>query len=278
MAKFVSPIQTMFIDACQLAGIEFDTEEQVSRYRVDCIDKSRRLVIELDGHEYHKSKTDRTADAKRDRQLHRDGYTVLRFTGTEIWNDVETCIEEVKQTLALMKPQPFADGAIYIDWLFFDRTSARLLTHYRQEHPQKELQLITLSQLLDFLAGYLPLKGRHDVHLFGTASTFSTSLVDLDALKLRKKHDAMFNITEHQQEWLAISLVEHLHKEGTQYDNVVLIADDGAYPPILDRGRKINALIRRDNQSSSMLSVVSENWQDVDYVFGWAIGLETHEL
>lgn len=278
MANFVSPLQTKFIDACRAAGIEFDTEEQVSRYRVDCIDKSRRLIIELDGHDYHKSKTDRTADAKRDRQLHRDGYMVLRFTGTEIWSDVSTCIKELQQTLKLMKPQQFAEGAVYIDWLFFDRTSARLLTHYNRAHPHKDLQMVTLSKLLDFLAGYLSLQGRHDVHLFGTSSTFSTSFVDLDALKLRSTHGAMFNITEHQHEWLAISLIERVHKQGTQYDKIVLIADDGAYPPILDRGRKINVLIRRDNQSSSMLSVESEMWQDVDYIFGYAIGLETHEL
>lgn len=266
------------MEACSRLGIHFDAEEQISRYRVDCIDKTRRLVIELDGHEYHKSKEDRTNDAKRDRQLHRDGYVVLRFTGTEVWNDAHKCAREIQQTLALMEPQPRASGTVYIDWQFVDRTSAKLFHHYRMQHPEKELQLLTLSQLLDFLAVYLRLKGRYDIHLFGTASSFSTSIVDLDALKLCNKHDAIFNITEHQHEWLAISLIDHLHKQGTEYDYVILIADDNAYPPLLDRGRRIDVLLRRNNDSTSMASVFADRWQDLDYIVGYSMGLETHEL
>lgn len=278
MADNISPLHKSFVDACSRVGIRFDTEEQVSRYRVDCIDKSCRLVIELDGHEYHKSKEDRTNDAKRDRQLHRDGYTVLRFTGTEVWNDVNGCVKEVQQALALMQPQPIAAGALYIDWQFVDRTSAKLLHHYRAQHPDKDLQLVMLSQLLDFVAEYLKLQGRYDVHLFGTASSFSTSIVDLDALKLRKTHEALYNVAEHQHEWLAIELVEHLHKRGTEYDQIILIADDNAYLPMLNRGRRINVLFRRDDDSTSMAHVTAEKWQDIDYVIGYSMGLETHEL
>lgn len=278
MSRQLSPIHKMFVDACKSAGINFDIEEQVGRYRVDCIDKSRRLVIELDGHEYHKSKGDRTSDAKRDRQLSRDGYTVLRFTGTEVWNNVEGCVREVKQTLALLTPQPSTAGAIYIDWLFVDRASTMLLHRYRDQHPDKDLQIITLSQLLDFIAEYLHLQGKYDVHLFGTASTFSTSFVDLNTLKLHKRREALFSITEHQHEWLALKLVEHLYKEGTEYDRIILIADDSAYPALLNRGRRINILVRRDNVLTSMLDVETDKWQDIDYVVGFSMGLKTQEL
>ena len=219
-----SPIQTKFTDACKKSGISFDTEEQVSRYRVDCIDHARKLVIELDGHDYHKTKEQRTSDAKRDRKLHRDGYTVLRFTGTEIWRDVDGCVEEVAQTLELMKPQPKAAGAIYIDWLFADRTATKLYQRYKNAYPERDVPELTLSMLLDFLGTYLTLKGRYDVHLFGIPSSFSTSIVDLDALKIRKSHNALFNVTEHQVEWLVISLVEHLHKQGTEYDTIVPVS------------------------------------------------------
>lgn len=274
----LSPIEESFKAECNRAGISFDTQEQVSRYRTDFLDKSRKLVIELDGHEDHKSKEDRTYDAKRDRQLQRDGYTVIRFTGSEIFKDVAWCVEEVKQTLLLMKPQPLPAGAIYIDWQFFDRKAIKALNYYRQEHPEKSLKLVSLSQLLDFTANYLKLSGRFDVHLFGTASSFSTSLVDLDALKIRKSHHALFNITEHQHEFIAIELVNHLHQSGTRYDQLVLVADDNAYPPLLSRGRIFNALLRRDNDSTSMAEVGANSWQDIDYVIGWCMGLETHEL
>lgn len=274
----LSPIEESFKAECSRAGLSFDTQEQVSRYRTDFLDKSRKLVIELDGHEDHKSKEDRTYDAKRDRQLHRDGYTVIRFTGSEIFKDVAGCVEELKQTLLLMEPQPSPAGAVYIDWQFFDRKAIKALHYYRQEHPEKNLKLVSLSQLLDFIANYLKLNGRFDVHLFGTASSFSTSLVDLDALKIRKTHHALFNITEHQHEFIAIALVDNLHKSGTPYDHLVLVADDNAYPPLLSRGRILNVLLRRDNDSTSMAEVGANSWQDIDYVIGWCMGLETHEL
>jgi len=52
-------------------------------------------VIELDGHEYHKTKYQRTHDAKRDRWLYGQGWHVLRFTGTEIHQDLDRCIDEI---------------------------------------------------------------------------------------------------------------------------------------------------------------------------------------
>ncbi|MGV8900306.1 MAG: endonuclease domain-containing protein [Burkholderiaceae bacterium] len=278
MARNPSPIEKSFREACAGEGIHFDSEEQAGRYRVNFFDKSMRLVIELYGHEAHKSKKARTYDAKRDRQLHRDGYTVLRLTGSEIFTSLNRCIEVVKQTLSLMKPQPQPEGAIYVDWQFFDRKAIRCLHYYQKEYPEKELELVSLSALLDFIAKYLDLRGRYDVHLFGTASSFSMSLFDLDALKLRKSHRAFFNITEHQHEFIAIALVEHLHRYGTQYDRLVLVADDNAYLPLLDRGRTVDALFRRDNESTSMGPVLAKKWQDIDYVIGSYLGLETHEL
>jgi len=274
----LTPIEESFKAACEQEGIAFETQEQVSRYRTDFFDKSRKLVIELDGHEHHKSKEDRTYDAKRDRQLHRDGYTVLRFTGSEIYSSLPRCIEEVKQTLQLMKAQPSPEGAIYVDWQFFDRKALTTKRYYDNEYPERTFTLVSLSQLLDFIATYLGLAGRFDVHLFGTASSFSSSLVDLDALKLRKSHQAFFNITEHQHEFIAVALVEHLHKQGTPYDQLVLVADDNAYPPLLDRGRVFDVLLRRDNDSTSMVGVNARKWQDIDYVIGWSMGLKNHEL
>lgn len=277
MSKF-TPIEESFKSACEREGIAFESQEQVGRYRTDFFDKNRKLVFELDGHEGHKSKEARTYDAKRDRQLHRDGYTVIRFTGSEIYSNLSRCIEEVKQTLQLMKPQPVPEGAIYVDWQFFNREAIKSLHYYEKECSDKNLQLVSLSKFLDFIASYLNLSGRFDVHLFGTASSFSTSLVDLDALKLRKSHHAFFNITEHQHEFIAIALVEHLHKLGTPYEYLILVADDNAYPPLLSRGRVFDVLLRRGNDSTSMAEVNTKKWQDIDYIIGWCLGLKTHEL
>lgn len=67
----------------------------ILNYRVDFLIKKFNLIIELDGHEYHKSKLQRTNDAQRERNLKLAGYEVIRFTGTEIHNDIEDCINYV---------------------------------------------------------------------------------------------------------------------------------------------------------------------------------------
>ena len=49
-------------------------------------------VIELDGHEYHKTKEQRDHDYKRERYLQKLGYNVIRFTGTEVFLDDRKCV------------------------------------------------------------------------------------------------------------------------------------------------------------------------------------------
>lgn len=46
------------------------------------------FVVECDGHEYHeKTKSQAQKDKKRDRDMTTEGFTVLRFTGSEIYNN-----------------------------------------------------------------------------------------------------------------------------------------------------------------------------------------------
>ena len=53
-------------------------------YRVDFV-IDEEYVIEIDGFEYHKTKEQREKDYKRERYLMRHGFTVIRFTATEIY-------------------------------------------------------------------------------------------------------------------------------------------------------------------------------------------------
>jgi len=53
---------------------------QVGKYRLDFAIPDKRLAIELDRHEYHKTKYKRTHDARRDHWLFGQGWSVLRFT------------------------------------------------------------------------------------------------------------------------------------------------------------------------------------------------------
>jgi very-short-patch-repair endonuclease len=62
--------------------------------------KKWNVIVECDGHDYHeKTKEQARRDKKRDRELQKVGYSVFRFTGSEIWKDTLRCAREVLQFL-----------------------------------------------------------------------------------------------------------------------------------------------------------------------------------
>ena len=72
------------------------------RYRVDFLIVIRRdgqihsFVVECDGHDFHeKTKEQAKKDKKRDRDLLLKGYPVIRFTGSEIFENPDNCAREV---------------------------------------------------------------------------------------------------------------------------------------------------------------------------------------
>lgn len=78
---------------------------KVDRYRIDiaCFYTwtGKRVAIECDGHEFHeKTKEQAAHDKARDRFLSTSGWTVLRFTGSEIHKDPFGCALQVARFLA----------------------------------------------------------------------------------------------------------------------------------------------------------------------------------
>lgn len=67
--------------------------------RVDMV-LGKRLVIELDGWEHHKSREAFEADRKRDADLSRSGYRVLRFTYRRVLRDWQSVLDTIRSTLA----------------------------------------------------------------------------------------------------------------------------------------------------------------------------------
>lgn len=66
-------------------------------YRVDFayFVNGQKIAIEIDGFDFHSSKTQMTRDYQRQRQLEANGWRVIRFTGSEIYNDAQACVAEV---------------------------------------------------------------------------------------------------------------------------------------------------------------------------------------
>jgi len=88
--------------------VVINPQAKILSYRVDFLATSsvldfqtrafikRSVIIECDGHDFHeKTKEQAKRDKKKDRELQAKGYRVFRFTGSEIWNNVFQCAEEV---------------------------------------------------------------------------------------------------------------------------------------------------------------------------------------
>jgi len=91
---FDSPLEQMFYELAFL-DLHLYPQHPVGKYRLDFAIPDKHIAIELDGHEYHKTRYQRTHDAKRDRWLYGQGWHVLRFTGTEIHENLDRCIDEI---------------------------------------------------------------------------------------------------------------------------------------------------------------------------------------
>lgn len=82
-------------------------QASIDSYEVDfCISlyarkKWSRFVIECDGHDFHeKTKEQAARDKRRDRVLVTEGFPVMRFTGSEIFRNPESCYEQVQSMVS----------------------------------------------------------------------------------------------------------------------------------------------------------------------------------
>jgi very-short-patch-repair endonuclease len=97
-----SPIERSFAAAWFMRFGSFPRSQVcIQRYRVDFL-LSGILVVELDGHDWHSNQFQRTKDAKRDRDLMRLGFRVIRFTGSEVKANPDACVEEAAALAGLI--------------------------------------------------------------------------------------------------------------------------------------------------------------------------------
>lgn len=93
--------ETSYVD------IRLIPQKQVDAYRLDFavhIHTSQSVVckfaVEIDGHNFHeKTQEQATRDKSRDRHLARLGYTVLRYTGSEIYRNPRFAVFEVQELI-----------------------------------------------------------------------------------------------------------------------------------------------------------------------------------
>lgn len=106
-----SPIEGFFLAAFLPYVLRTDGEytitpqaEVADGYRADFVIEFapdappfvRLVVVECDGHDYHeRTKEQAKRDKARERAITASGLPVFRFTGSELYRDAESCVEEI---------------------------------------------------------------------------------------------------------------------------------------------------------------------------------------
>lgn len=95
--KCKSYIETNLYMAFLRSDVDFEMipQVQIGDYRVDFLIDTHKIIIECDGYDYHKTREQLNIDCKRERYLILSGYKVIRFSGSEINNDPDGCINEI---------------------------------------------------------------------------------------------------------------------------------------------------------------------------------------
>lgn len=98
-----SHLEHRFVRVCQENDVPVPLlNVRIGRWTVDCLWPDEKLVVELDGHAYHKTRGARRRDAQKARELELMGHRVVRFDWAEVEEDPGAAAE---QTLAFLDLQ-----------------------------------------------------------------------------------------------------------------------------------------------------------------------------
>ena len=76
------------------AGVRFRRQEQIGEFIVDFVCLAHRIVVEVDGNR-HDNERRSGEDRRRDDELHRSGFTVLRVSEQDARDDPEGVADEI---------------------------------------------------------------------------------------------------------------------------------------------------------------------------------------
>ncbi|OGY37326.1 MAG: hypothetical protein A3E36_02620 [Candidatus Andersenbacteria bacterium RIFCSPHIGHO2_12_FULL_45_11b] len=94
-----------FIRKKQLNGYRFRRQQSFGRYVVDFYSAEAHLAIELDGDSHYTDEA-QAYDTERTEYLNNCGINVLRFTNTEIINNIDGVLSDIASNLPPSPPSP----------------------------------------------------------------------------------------------------------------------------------------------------------------------------
>ncbi|MGA1835631.1 type IV toxin-antitoxin system AbiEi family antitoxin domain-containing protein [Herbiconiux sp. 11R-BC] len=97
-ARAESGTESVARERLRSAGIEAALQVKIGVHRVDLL-ISGRLVVELDSKEFHDTESTFEKDRRRDAELTRRGYRVLRFSYAQVLYDWPACLAAIRAAL-----------------------------------------------------------------------------------------------------------------------------------------------------------------------------------
>lgn len=206
----------------------FGDQEKHARFRVDFILKDARLIIELDGHDFHSSKEQLKKDAVRQRYLSRAGYTVIRFTGQEVNSNPNSCVAEVSEIYKeRIQRSPAKHRVMYIDYPFIYGETSKALSFFKELHPERTLKSVSLDELIPHAISWLHEKSFITVFVF-LPPNYESEIKHLDGfIKEYEKGEVRINTVVN--ELYSLELGEHMKSFSHLFDEFILVADDIVY-------------------------------------------------
>jgi len=103
--KNESPLEEKFYKKAIENNLNLLRQYPVGKYRLDFgyIENDLKIAIEIDGSKFHRTTEQLNNDYKRERFLLLQGFTVVRFTGSEVFNHCNNCITQLITILNYLK-------------------------------------------------------------------------------------------------------------------------------------------------------------------------------
>ncbi len=108
----MTPIEVKLFTALADLGYSPVAQQPIGPYVADIAFPAQRVIVECDGRGYH----DQDRDDARDRHLARHYWETHRFSGSEIWHDLDGVVTEVGQALAAAEARRAAEPTEPEEW------------------------------------------------------------------------------------------------------------------------------------------------------------------
>jgi len=102
-----SVLEGLFLELCRDQNIPMpETNLKVGSYEVDCLWRRQRLIVELDGYEFHRGLEKFEQDADRSSELRAQGWSVMRLTWRMVTGEPDVVGRRVREALRASPLRP----------------------------------------------------------------------------------------------------------------------------------------------------------------------------